>query len=432
MASVCNDPGGRKRILFVDPDGNRKPIRLGKMSIKDAESIARHVDALLAAKASGQAITLATATWLADIGETLHARLAAVGLITARETMVFPTVSEFIEGYLRERGDLKPATLTVMQQARVWLVRFVGADKRLDQVTVADADGYKAHMVASKLAKATIAKRCRYARHFFAVAMRRKLVTANPFEHITGAVKGDPARRMFVPGETVAKIIESLPDAQWRLLVALARWGGLRIPSEALALTWQDVDIPGRRFIVRASKTEHHESGGVRVVPMFPELVPFFEEAQELAQEGSTHVLTRFQGADNLRTMFQRYIARAGFTPWPKVWQNLRVSRATELADQFPGHVSAAWLGHSEKIADAFYRQVTDEHFARATGGAESGALAAQNQAQRVAVEKRRKSHKHIQPLVAERLTRLPATPGDILHKCLVGGEGLEPTASSV
>jgi integrase len=264
------------------------------------------------------------------------------------------------------------------------------------------------------------------------VAMRRKLVTANPFEHITGTVKGDPARRVFVPGATVTKIIETLPDAQWRLLVALARWAGLRIPSEALALTWQDVDIPGRRFIVRASKTAHHEGGGVRVVPMFPELVPFFEEAHELAPEGSTHVLTRFQGADNLRTMFRRYIARAGFTPWPKVWQNLRVSRATELADQYPGHVSAAWLGHSEKIADAFYRQVTDEHFARAVGGAESGAQAAQNQAQQIAVEKSRKSHKSNQPCEAERLTRLPAAPGKILHKCSVGVTGLEPVTSTL
>ena len=61
-----------------------------------------------------------------------------------------------------------------------------------------------------------------------------------------------------------------------------------------------------------------------------------------------------------------------------KPWQNMRVSRATELADVYPSHVCAAWLGHSEKIADAFYRQVTDEHFAKAVrnpvrGGGASG-----------------------------------------------------------
>ena len=143
-------------------------------------------------------------------------------------------------------------------------------------------------------------------------------------------------------------------------------------------MTWADVDLPGRRFIVRSSKTEHHESGGIRVVPMFLELVPYFEEAYELAEEGATLVFPMLQGGYNPHTMFVRYIAKAGCKPWPKPWQNLRVTRATELADQYPSHVAAAWLGHSEKVADTFYRQITDEHFARATGGKS----AAQNPAQ--------------------------------------------------
>ena len=32
MASIGTDPGGLRRILFVAPDGERKTIRLGKMS----------------------------------------------------------------------------------------------------------------------------------------------------------------------------------------------------------------------------------------------------------------------------------------------------------------------------------------------------------------------------------------------------------------
>lgn len=61
MASIANDPSGRKRILFVDPSGNRKPIRLGRVSQRDAESIARHVEALLAAKTANQPIPQQTA-----------------------------------------------------------------------------------------------------------------------------------------------------------------------------------------------------------------------------------------------------------------------------------------------------------------------------------------------------------------------------------
>ncbi len=156
-------------------------------------------------------------------------------------------------------------------------------------------------------------------------------------------------------------------DPQWKLLIALARWGGLRVPSEPLALKWGDVDFAGQRFIVRASKNEHHADGGVRNVPMFSKLAGLFQEVYDAAQPGEVYVITRYRNpAANLRTQLVRYIEAAGLTAWVKPWQNLRASRATELADSFPSHVCAAWLGHSESIADAHYRTVTDEHFRRA------------------------------------------------------------------
>ena len=45
-----------------------------------------------------------------------------------------------------------------------------------------------------------------------------------------------------------------------------------------------------------------------------------------------------------------------------------------------------AWLGNSQRVAAKHYLQVTDADYERAAeGGAKSGALAAQNQAQQVA-----------------------------------------------
>ena len=83
MASVVNDPNGRKRILFVDAEENRKAIRLGKMDRKSADAIARHVEALLAAKIGGQPVPRGTAVWLSGIGASLRAKFATVGLIEA-------------------------------------------------------------------------------------------------------------------------------------------------------------------------------------------------------------------------------------------------------------------------------------------------------------------------------------------------------------
>jgi hypothetical protein len=80
VASIANDPNGRRRILFVAPDGSRNAIRLGKCDRKSAEAIARHVEALLASRIGGQPVPRDTAVWLAGIGEKLKEKLAAVEL----------------------------------------------------------------------------------------------------------------------------------------------------------------------------------------------------------------------------------------------------------------------------------------------------------------------------------------------------------------
>jgi len=77
VASIANDPGGRKRILFVAPDESRKAIRLGKCDRKSAEAVARRVEALLAAKIGGQPVPRDTAVWLAGIGTALRDKLVS-------------------------------------------------------------------------------------------------------------------------------------------------------------------------------------------------------------------------------------------------------------------------------------------------------------------------------------------------------------------
>lgn len=54
---------------------------------------------------------------------------------------------------------------------------------------------------------------------------------------------------------------------------------------------------------------------------------------------------------------------RVGLKPWPKTFQNLRSTRETELAEEYPLHVVTAWLGNSEPVAAKHYLQITDDHF---------------------------------------------------------------------
>jgi hypothetical protein len=79
------------------------------------------------------------------------------------------------------------------------------------------------------------------------------------------------------------------------------------------------------------------------------------------------YVITRWRSQNaNLRTQLERIIKKAGLTPWPKLFQNLRSTRETELACEHPIHVVCGWIGNSQAVAAKHYLQITDADFDRA------------------------------------------------------------------
>ncbi len=400
MASVVNDPGGRRRILFVDPNGKRPAIRLGKMSERDANSIARHVEALVTAKRSGQPIRPQTAAWLAEIGADLYEKLAAVGLVVSRESKPKTTLGPFLAEYVAGRANLKPNTKRNYDATRKHLIDYFGEGRPLDDISCGDADDWR-EALRKRLSAATVSREVKRARQFFRAAVRKRLIGENPFADVKAPAQDNASREFFITADATEKVLDACPDVQWRLIVALSRFGGLRCPSEHLSLTWGDIDWERGRMTVRSPKTEHHAGGESRGVPLFPELRPYLEAAWDEAEPGTTFVVTRYRDRlANLRTQLLRIIGRAGLKPWPRLFHNMRASRQTELTARFPLHVVCEWIGNSAPIADKHYLQVTDAHFADAArlrtvdqGGAESGALAAQNPAQRGHAENRGDSY---------------------------------------
>jgi integrase len=227
-----------------------------------------------------------------------------------------------------------------------------------------------------KLGENTIRRHCGRARQFFRAAMKRRLITSNPFGEMKGIrVQANKSRSFFVPLNVAQKVLDACPNAEWRLIFALSRFGGLRCPSEHVGLRWSDIDFAAGKMTIRSPKTEHHEDKDTRVIPIYPELLPYLEDAYELAEPGQEFVIVRYrEKGTNLRTELNRIIKRAGVKPWPKPFQNCRSTRQTELAELFPGHVVCAWMGNSEAVAKEHYLQVTDEHFNAASKAAHKAA----------------------------------------------------------
>lgn len=248
---------------------------------------------------------------------------------------------------------------------------------------------------------------------------------SNPFADLRAGSQSNPDRAFFVTRATVGAVLAACPDDEWRAIIALSRYAGLRCPSEVGALRWGDVNWERGRLTVRSPKTANHEGHAVRVVPMTPELRLILQDLFDQAEPGAEAIVPRLGDPSvNLRTQFERIIAKAGEKPWPRLFHNLRASCLTEWAERFPAHVVAKWAGHSPMIAAQHYLQTRDAHFNLAAGIGEAASNPATHMHPSGPTQKQR-SHKN--PRKTEGLVAC-GVGCDPVENGKVPPEGLEPS----
>jgi integrase len=260
-----------------------------------------------------------------------------------------PMLGAFIESYIAVRTDAEPGMKLSLRICGDTLIDYFGANKSLADVTDGDAEEFRL-AIRRRLSENAVSRICGRAHQFFNAAVKRRLIASNPFSEIKGInVMTNKSREHFISRDVADKVLAACPDAQWRLLFALSRFGGLRCPSEHLALRWSDINWEQGTMTVQSPKTEHHSGKEDRVVPIFAELRPFLDAVFEKTADSSKFVITRYRDTKaNLLIQLERIILNAGLTPWQKPFENLRNSRETELADNFPMHVVCAWIGNSQ------------------------------------------------------------------------------------
>jgi integrase len=268
------------------------------------------------------------------------------------------------------RSRVKGSTRVRQGQAREHLLEHFGGDRPAGSITLGDAEAWRAWLLECGYAKATVSKTVQLARQMFRWGVKRQMIDRNPFSEVAAGSQVNSARLVFVDRPTIAHVLDAAPGPQWRLLIVLSRYGGLRVPSEAFALTWADIDWERRRLWVRSPKTEHHAGQEGRWVPMFPEIREHLLPVFEMAEPGSERVLSDFPADYNPHTHMLRLIARAGVKAWPRTFHNLRASRQSELVAEYPITTCCAWLGNSRLVAAGHYIQLSDADWMRAGSGA--------------------------------------------------------------
>jgi hypothetical protein len=175
---------------------------------------------LQACAATGNAPGLATADWVANLPSIIRRRAERCGPIGQSDRRERLTFAPWLRKWIESRGTVKPNTLNNYKYTVRLSVAFMG-DKFLDDITPADADGFRIFMKDKGFAEGNIRRRCKQVRQFFNAAVRSKLIAENPFQGLKCGDYVDIRRRCFVTTEQAYAVIAACPDAEWRLIFTL-------------------------------------------------------------------------------------------------------------------------------------------------------------------------------------------------------------------
>lgn len=207
------------------------------------------------------------------------------------------------------------------------------------------------------------------ARTIFNAAIEAEHIAKNPFKDLVARSTPSDYRR-HITDEEIDRVIQHAPIAEWKLLLGLARYAGLWVPSETHLLRRDDIDLERGRMTVWSPKTERHPGHESRTVPIDPRLFPLMVERSKVMRADETHLIT-VPGQSNRERTVRRICKRAGVEPWKRTWQTVRASAEIDWASRFPQYAVSRWIGHSMLISERHFANHVPEEIFVAAGGIE-------------------------------------------------------------
>ncbi|TWU65509.1 site-specific tyrosine recombinase XerC [Crateriforma conspicua] len=350
------------KFRITHPDTKKRSwVRLGVVSKADADEAGNRLDELIEAVKYETDLPPRLVSWLSRLPDQVYERLVTLNLVESRQSTQVPTLEVLLNEYVATK-QWKESTRRSRQQTINDLLKYFKPDRAIDRVKVGEAKAFAAWLQKSKpggrgLAAANARKKIKDSREFFAYARECDYIAKNPFAKISLPPASNPDRLFYVTAEMMDAVFQQIKDPEFRLIVALAYYAGFRTPSEATALCWGDIDWERGQMQIRSPKTAHHANHGIRFCPIFEPLEPYLLAVQSSGGKAEDPVvpMLRTRVNSHLRTQFIRYVEQAGLTPWPRIFQNLRATALTDLADAYPINMVCKWLGNQVQVAMDHY-----------------------------------------------------------------------------
>jgi integrase len=249
---------------------------------------------------------------LADVRRGLWRDEADLGDKGGPVTRLVPTFGEFASGWLEDRkaDGLRERTVEHHEWTTGHLLDWFGR-MRLDEIDIEAVDRYKRGKLAEgELSANSVNRTISGLSLILEYAIEAGHIASNPAAGRRRRLTGSAPRRTWLWPEQLPAILHAADErygGRGRPLVGVLAGPGLRI-SEALALTWHDVNLARAEIIIRRAKTE----AGERTVAVAPALLDELKEwkARTRFAAPSDYVFPTSQGKRDGRSNVTRRLLR--------------------------------------------------------------------------------------------------------------------------
>ena len=315
--------------------GKQKTLYLGRdFTAGSADRVAKMLTDILACRNRGDSVPLEIFRKIETLPERVQRSFERLGLIGGATNR---TLASLLWAFYESKGHLKASTQEGYKFFGRLLSEFFGDCRKISLIEKLDCERFKA-VLLKRYSACTVSRGIRRCRTIFRFAVEAEWLLRNPFVGVSGSVEVNLDRQVYIDRKMIYRVMEFCRDDYDRLLFALARFGGLRIPSEIRRLRFCD-------FAGNVIQIHPDTKTGAREVP-------FLGEIREIFDRIVVNLGKNFEPADlvfgtlgNFRYRFVSAIRASGVEQWEKLFVNLRSSCITDFVER----------GYQEKTLDAIF-----------------------------------------------------------------------------
>lgn len=308
MASLRKQKGSSvwyAQYYVPDPaTGGLKQVRrtTGKTNKAKAKGVAAEMErtahgAIAAGSDKAQLAKAVLAEAVAELeterftGQSARRHLAKLLALATGEEMTEYTIETWAAEWLRRKArDSSKATMARYNGHTESLLSWLGPDRRnkpLESVTAHDARKWRESLQDTGRAGKTVLAYTKDAGAIYRGAIREGLVSFNPFATLEAIDTSDSLDRKPFTLTEVAALVKAAPSEEWRGLVLVAAFTGLRL-GDASKLSWTSVDLAAKKITLIPSKTKKKKREVC--IPIAPDLLSYLEAAPITSDEPNAPV----------------------------------------------------------------------------------------------------------------------------------------------